>query len=164
MLDSGEVSWGFQQKWQVCMHWVTTSKVDVVSSTYGRETLHGTQMVKRHNQNEIFWLIVVWGLSARALRLIDGRTIITLILVIELNTVAFKQSEPLGHGHYLFYPIDWLELHSLSDPKTLAIISSNEGSDSAKNFVFTNNKQCGKSWQWWSVMPSCSKEGKNCQP
>ena len=29
-----------------------------------------------------------------------------LMLAIQLNTVALKQSEPLGPGHYPFYPID----------------------------------------------------------
>ena len=39
----------------------------------------------------------------RALRLIDGTIIIPIsILVVELNTVALKQSEPPGHGHYQF--------------------------------------------------------------
>ena len=33
-------------------------------------------------------------------------TITTLLyLVIHLNTVALKESESLGHGHYLLYPI-----------------------------------------------------------
>ena len=36
------------------MQWVTTGKEDVESPMYDREAHDGTQVMKMHNQNEIF--------------------------------------------------------------------------------------------------------------
>ena len=51
-----------------------------------------------------------------------------MILETEFNNVALNESEPPGHGHYLFIIIDIrVDFTSLSDPETLAIMSSKEG-------------------------------------
>ena len=39
------------------------------------------------------------------------------ILVIQLNMGALEQSEPLGHGHYTFYPIDQAKILKLIKPR-----------------------------------------------
>ena len=38
--------------------------------------------------------------------LIAKQSQLQFILMIQLNSVALKQSEPLGHGHYLFHSVD----------------------------------------------------------
>ena len=87
---------------------MTTGKLDIESLAYATEMHHDTQVVKMHDQNEVFCLIVAREISARALRLINNRaiTIPNFVLVIQLNMVALQQSKPPGHGYYPFYPID----------------------------------------------------------
>ena len=49
--------------------------VDVGSSAYNSKTCHGTTVLKMHDQNMIF-MIVLWVDVTRALRLIDEGTIV----------------------------------------------------------------------------------------
>ena len=79
LLDTGQVSRIFQQKWQAHMYWVMFNEADVEGPIYGREACQGTQVVKIYNQNEIFWLIVAWEVAMKALRLIISRIITILI-------------------------------------------------------------------------------------
>ena len=66
----------------------------------------------------------------------DDQNSYFLILETELNTVAAKESEPSGHGHYQFIIIDIrLEFTSLSDPETLAMASSKEGGIFAEIYI-----------------------------
>ena len=53
LLDEGEVS-------RLLAEVVTSGKENVIGATCNGETCHGTQVVKMHNQNEIFCLIVVF--------------------------------------------------------------------------------------------------------
>ena len=62
--------------------------------------------------------------------------------------MALEESEPLGHGHYPIFIIDiGLEFYSLSNPETLAIMSSKEGGDPAKKYISASSKKHGNSRQ-----------------
>ena len=109
----GEVSWGFQQKWWACMHWEEAGKVDVESPRMIVKCIMIPRWWKYTMKTQSFWLIVAWENLTRALRLVDNRKIIILVLifVIEFNTMALEQSEAQSLGHYTFYPKDKLRIY-----------------------------------------------------
>ena len=75
---------------------------------YDSEIYHGTQVVKMHDWNEIF-LIDCDMRGFNKSTQVDWQQNIhdsNLILVTELNMVALKQSDSLGHSHYPVYPIN----------------------------------------------------------
>ena len=55
---SEQITW---KKWQVCMHGLGSDDGDVKDPTYSKEVQLSTQVVKMLNQNEIFWLIIAFG-------------------------------------------------------------------------------------------------------
>ena len=62
---------------------------------------------------------------------------------MKLNTVALKDSEPHGHGHYPLIIIDIrLEFATLSDPETLAIASIKKGGIFAEIYISASSKKC----------------------
>ena len=103
-LNQGKVSTDFWQKWWAHMHWVTSGNSCIRIPTCSGEAWNGNQGLKIHNQGEIFGLLC--GMSTRSLSLIISRTVtILILLVIQLNIVALKESESPCHGHYQLYPI-----------------------------------------------------------
>ena len=84
-----------------------TNEAYVGSPTYGREMHHCTQVVKKHDQRDLLIDCCVSAINeSPEVDQCQNNHNYNLTLETELNTVALKQSEPPGHGHYSFHPLD----------------------------------------------------------